>query len=161
MKKLAICLLGASLLTGCSDDPEPGADKGEVDRAALEDGLTISLTGDLGAVIVPFSLPIPAGVDTDLEAAMAESVSVVVRNDRSGATANLMSGSLVGSTPTDAGQYTVALNDARDSLRIVFFNTTSAGSSLHSTTPYTGTLSVSTNDYVESLGTTAVAVNVK
>ncbi|TPV94608.1 MAG: hypothetical protein B7733_14420 [Myxococcales bacterium FL481] len=159
MKKLTACLFGAVLLAGCADDdPDNGSNKGEVDRTALEDGLSITLAAEVGSVVVPFSYPVPSADDSDLQSALSASVSLVVRNDSSGATANLMSGALVNATPTASGQYAVALNETRDELTVTFFNETGAGQSLTMAGSYTATLSVATNDYVESLGTTAVDV---
>ncbi|MEE9383608.1 MAG: hypothetical protein V3V08_09365 [Nannocystaceae bacterium] len=163
MKKLAVCLFEAALLTACADDPGGIAapDKTEVDRAALEEGFSVTLTSGLGSVTVPFTEPAAAATAEAMRTAIVDSVSLVVRNDTSGATTNLMSGAFVQATPAEVGQYAVALNEDRRAMVVTFFNETSASQSLRAGSGYTATLSVSTNDYVENLGTTAVAIYVK
>ena len=149
---------GSLALVGCTDDtPAMGIAKGEIDRDALESGVTVSVAStQVGSVAVPFLTPVPVpGSDTDggddaLEDELSDAVSFVVMSNASGTNANLTSGVIVDGTPTGAGQWRWQLNDGRDQADITFYNATVNGLTLKAGNAYTATLSITTNDYIQS-----------
>ena len=148
------------LFAACTDDGSDESDKGEVDRSALEDGLSVTLDKSMGTLILPFSLPVPDGDQADMENEFASAVSLVVKNNVSGATVSLMSGTMAADMPEGPGEFSVALNDDRDAMMVIFYNETLAGQSLHDSGDYLATLSIATNDYIENLGSTAVDITI-
>jgi hypothetical protein len=154
--------------SGCADDvPEPPrADKGVVDEAALAGGVVVVLDAQTGQLTVPFVEPVPAteggtgGNGDEFEDQLSGAVSLVVSSDVSGTTANLVSGILVDSAPTAAGQWTWSFNEANDAAALTFFNQTTAGLTLDPANTYSATLGVGTNDYVENVSPLVFTVTV-
>lgn len=155
----------AAVTTGCGSDvvESVGASgKGEVDEASLdEDGVTVVLDGDMGTVAVPFLVPVPE-VDTParLSDALEDAVSLQVRSDVTGTTADLSSGRLIEGTPEAAGEFSWALNETRDELTLSFFNETTAGTTLKTDRSYTASLQVTSNEYVEDVPSLAISAMV-
>lgn len=147
--------------TACSDDPA-GEAKGVVDEDTLNsDGVTVRLNGNVGSVDVPFIAPVPSNpTDEALSAALQDAASLTVRSDETGTTANLSDGEWVEGDPSGPGEFNWSLNDDRDSLTFTFYNETTAGTTLKTDRTYTGTMQIASNDYVENVGSTAVAVEV-
>ena len=116
MTKLRILfLMGAVASIGCGDDGDPPLNKGEVDEAALTSGVVVTIQGAQGTVTVPFSEPVPDVDDQDFEDEMSGAVSLLVTSNSSGASADLMAGSIASGSPMAPGEYTWELNGARDS----------------------------------------------
>ncbi len=148
----ALLVTGALLSTGCpGDDSAATLNKGEVDESALVAGRTVRISGATGTVIVPFSVPVPQVPDADFEDEMDGAVSLQVRSPRSGATAELIAGTLVSSNPSAPGEYTWELNADRDEATMTFFNETPGGLTLQPGLSYDVQLSVSTNMYIENV----------
>lgn len=158
LRVLTLVSLGALGMAGCADDtPAMGLRKGEVDRDALESGVTVTVAStQVGSVAVPFITPVPnPGGDTggggdELEDELSDAVSFVVMSNASGTNANLTSGIIVDGTPAGAGQWRWQLNDDRDRADITFYNATVNGLTLSPGNAYTATLSITTNEYVAS-----------
>lgn len=162
MKTLRIfCLMGAVAMIGCGDDGDDTLDKGEVDEAALNGGVTVTLAGPQGTVTVPFSEPVPDISDDDFQDEMEGAVSLLVTSNSSGASADLMAGSVVGGSPMAAGEYTWELNDDRDAALMTFFNQTPGGLTLTVGNGYTAQLAVTTNDYVQRVSAISFQVAVQ
>ncbi|MCA9653399.1 MAG: hypothetical protein H6712_05745 [Myxococcales bacterium] len=153
---LALCLLTSAL--GCNDSPtEVTADKGKIDRAALEGGITIQINGDVGSVSVPFEVAVPeASGDSDgdgdqlLEDELSAAVSLVVTSNVSGSTADLSSGTIVDAAPAGPGEWSWTLNGSRDMATMEFFNSSVSGLTLKPENTYSAMLSVASNGYVET-----------
>jgi len=162
MKRAAALLFtGAVILSGCGDDSADATAKAVIDEAALEEGLMVTLSGNLATIDLPFSTAVPAATNDELEAELMDAVSLIVENEATGTTANLTSGSLVDTTPASAGQYTWALDTERDTLTITFYNETTNGLSLSAGTPYVAEFSVTSNEYVVNVPSMAVPVTVQ
>jgi hypothetical protein len=155
-------LLGVtgSMLAACNnDDGAVSVRKGEIDEGALTSGVTVTIAGSLGTVQVPFSEPVPEVPDATFEAELEDAVSLLVVSNQSGATADLMAGSVVAS-PSSPGQWSWQLNEDRDLATMTFFNETPGGLTLKAGNSYTAQFSVSVNDYIERLTTVSLGVNV-
>ena len=156
---LPVSLVSASFITGC-----PGTDvvsKGAFDETALESGVTSDCVSDVCGVTIALSAPIDADVaDETLQQFINASTSVLIESDETGTSANLTEGTAVDGTPAGAGEYSWSLNDARDSVTLSFFNLTSNGLTLKADRIYTGTVSVSTNPYVENIDAVSFPVTV-
>ncbi|MFO0636712.1 MAG: hypothetical protein U0168_28090 [Nannocystaceae bacterium] len=133
---------------------------GEIDEAALRDGVTVTLAGELGSVAVPMR-PVPSADDRQLEQALRRTTSLVVASVASGASADLATGSLVDGDPTGPGQFAWSLSPARDQLTLRFFNASPAGLTLTVGRAYQATLSVADNGYVERVPAFAFPVTVE
>lgn len=149
------CLLILGPLAACSDDPVELVDdrKGEIDRPALESGVTVTLSGDVGTVTLPFIVDVPeVGADTDggnpLEDELAGAVSLVITSNNSGATADLAAGILIEDSPSSAGEWSWTLNGDRDEATMTFFNASVSGLTLKPSVTYDAALSIATNEYI-------------
>ena len=162
MKNLRIVfLMGAVASIGCGDDGGSLVTKGEVDEAALTAGVVVSLAGAQGTVTVPFSEPVPDADDSDFEDEMSGAVSLLVTSNASGASADLMAGTIASGSPMAPGEYTWDLNGARDSAQMTFFNETPGGLTLKVGNQYTAQLAVTTNDYVQRVSAISFQVQVQ
>jgi hypothetical protein len=164
MKRIAILTLSSSLLVpGCTGDGGGGSSdaKAVVDADALQDGVTVLLSGDLGNVEVAFSTPVPEVDDAQLQAELDGAVSLLVINDDSGVSADLVSGTPLGGEPAGPGEYTWTLSSMRDTAILTFYNETDSGSVLRVDGAYTGTMQIATNAYVESVTALAFPVDVQ
>jgi hypothetical protein len=144
-------------VTACGDDAVQSVDsrKGEIDRPALESGVTVTISGDVGTVTLPFLVSVPeVGGDTgggnQLEDELSTAVSLVVTSNSSGATADLAAGILTEDSPSSVGQWNWTLNDDRDEATMTFFNSTVSGLTLKSSVTYDAALSIASNEYVET-----------
>jgi hypothetical protein len=165
MKVLRATLLLAfgttTLLTACGDDSGSVTfKKGIVDEAALSSGVTVRVSGQTGSVAVPFVEPVPDVADEDLQDELQGAVSLGVVSNVSGAATDLAAGTLVDGTPAAPGQWSWQLNDDRDEATLTFFNQTPSGLTLTVGNPYSATLSLSTNDYIERLSAFTMQVTV-
>lgn len=152
---------GVTLLTACGDDDGAvSIRKGVVDEAALSTGVTVTVSGQTGAVLVPFMEPVPSVNDDDLQEQLEGAVSLNVTSSVSGATINLAAGSLVGGNPAGPGEWSWELNDDRDEATLTFFNETPGGLTLSPGNPYSATLSLATNAYIERLSAFTMQVSV-
>jgi hypothetical protein len=162
----AVLILGLSAVS-CGDDAvsQPPR-KGEIDRAALEAGVVVTIDGDLGTVTLPFSVAVPAiggdtgGGDDQLQSELEGAVSLVVTSSSSGATADLASGSIVEQAPASTGEWNWVLTDDRETANMTFFNSAAGGLTLKSSVSYDAVLSVATNEYIESDDSIAFGVTV-
>ena len=155
LRATLLLALGATpMVSACGDDGGVVATrKGVVDEAALTTGVTVTLSGQTGSLVVPFAEPVPDIDDDDLVEEVEAAVSLSVRSPASGATADFASGRLVEGTPSAAGEWSFELNDDRDAATLTFFNQSPGGLTLKTSNTYTATLSLSTNRYIERLST--------
>jgi hypothetical protein len=160
----AALLLGfgaSSMLTACGDDGGVvSLRKGVVDEGALSTGVTVTISGQTGSVQVPFMEPVPDVSDDDLEAELDGAVSLGVVSAASGAATDLAAGTLVSGTPTGPGQWSWQLNGDRDQATLTFYNQTPGGLTLSPGNPYSATLSLTTNAYIERLSAFTMQVTV-
>jgi hypothetical protein len=162
MKTLRFLFLtGAVASFGCGDDGGDDITKGEVDEAALNNGVMVSIQGAQGTVTVPFSEPVPDVADDDFEMEMSGAVSLLVTSNQSGAMADLASGTIADGAPMRAGEYGWTLNDDRTEATMTFFNETQGGLTLKPGNGYTAQLAVTTNDYVQRVSAISFQVSVQ
>lgn len=164
MKTLRTALLlglGAATLAACGDDGDGAMTlrKGEIDEAALSSGVSVNISGQTGTVSVPFIEPVPNVPDADLEAELEAAVSLFVQSDASGSSADLAAGSIVGS-PAGPGEWSWDLNEDRDEATMTFFNESPGGLTLKNGVSYTATMTLTANDYIESVSAFSMAVTV-
>ena len=146
-----ILVLGSSLMA-CGDDRTEDicSHKGELDGSAFESGVTATLSGDIGTVQLVFMVPIPDhGDDDDLQAELSNAVSLVVTSNATGVTTDLVSGTIVESTPMAPGEWTWELDGDRNEATITFFNEVNGGTALDASATYDAALSIAPNDYIE------------
>ncbi|MBX7078046.1 MAG: hypothetical protein K1X88_02595 [Nannocystaceae bacterium] len=147
---------------GCADDEGYIAEAlGEIDEAALRDGVTVELRGEIGSVAVPMLRPVPAADDRALEQALRRTTTLVVASVASGASADLATGSLVDGDPAGPGEFSWSLSGGRDQLTLRFFNAAPSGLTLGPGRAYQATLSVADNGYVERVPALAFDVTVE
>jgi hypothetical protein len=148
-----ILLLASSpAVVGCGDDDVEDicARKGEIDRSALEPGVTATVAADIGTVELLFLVPVPDhGNDADLEAELSSAVSLVVTSDETGATADLFSGTIVDSSPAAPGEWTWELDGDRNVATLTFFNAVQGGTALDVSATYDAALSIAFNEYIQ------------
>jgi hypothetical protein len=155
-------LMGLVASIGCGDDDGTSTlQKGEVDESMLTSGVVVSLASGQGSVVVPFSTPVPDVPDDDFEDEMSGAVSLLVSSNASGASADLMAGTLVSGPPSGPGEYNWSLNGDRDRATMTFFNQTPAGLTLKPGNTYTAQLAVTTNDYVDRVSAISFQVTVQ
>ena len=168
LSSFCVLTLGLSAVA-CGDDAVINPPrKGQIDRPALEGGVTVTISGDVGTVVLPFVEAVPeigddtsgSGEDT-LEDEMASAVSLVVTSSNSGATADLASGTVVGGAPIAPGEWNWELNGARDQATMTFYNTSPGGLTLKSAVSYDASLSIATNEYIEEEEAFAFTVSVE
>jgi hypothetical protein len=163
MKTLRFLFLASAVASvGCGDDGD-GATlrKGQVDEDQLTPGVTVTISTGLGTVTVPFSEPVPVVPDGDFETEMSDSASLLVTSNQSGASADLMAGSIVDSGPSAPGEYSWELNADRDLATMRFFNETPGGLTLTPGLSYTAQLAVTTNDYIERVSAISFPIAVQ
>lgn len=151
MKKFRFALLCSTVVLGASctsDDDTATLRKGVVDDSLFSGTVQVSVQGATGSVAVPFKTPVPDVPDSDLQDELDGAVSLVVASPRSGASADLASGTMVDGDPSKPGEFSWKLNSARNQATLTFFNESSGGLTLDNGSSYTAMFSLSTNDYV-------------
>ncbi len=167
MNYARLCLTVGLLapLAGCpNDDDNVTIRRGVVDESALNAGVLVSLSGNVGTVTVPFEDAVPDVSDSDFQDEMDGSVGLLVSSSASGSSADIGAGTPlddIGGTPSAAGEFTWVLNGARDEAILTFFNETPSGLTLKVTNAYTAQFSVASNDYVESVSAISFPVTVQ
>lgn len=137
----------------------PSPTKGEVDIGKLKaDDWPVVLDGALGTVDLPFKKPVPGSFVPTSNDDLGKSVTLIARSDRTGATVNLTSGKLIAGTPSAPGEWSVKLNADRTKATIAFFNEIGDGLELDPDLTYEVQISISTNNYIESLSTSTFTV---
>jgi hypothetical protein len=153
MQFTGILLLAASpVVVACNDDhvEDVCARKGEIDRSALEPGVTATVVDDIGTVELLFLVPVPDhGDDAELQAELSSAVSLVVTSDETGATADLISGTIVDSVPAAPGEWAWELDGDRNVATLTFFNAAAGGTALDVSATYGAALSIAFNEYIE------------
>ena len=156
---LPVSLVSASFITGC-----PSSDvvsKGVLDEAALDAGVTVACVSDICSVDIGLSEPVDGDVAPEtLQQFINSTVSLLLTSDATNASANIAEGTPVEGTPSGAGEYSWAFNADRDVVTLNFFNLTTTGLTLKSDVTYTGTVSVTTNPYLENVDAASFAVSV-
>lgn len=156
---------GSDVVESSTDSAGTGGEvegpKGEVDVVALGGGLEVTLSGDVGTVVVPFAVAVPEGPSaTQLSGALESAASLSLRSDATGVTANLADGELIDGAPSSPGEFSWTLDTERTALELRFFNETPAGTTLKVGNAYTANFSIAANDYVENVPSAAVAITV-
>jgi len=153
MKTFRVLLVtGVMALSACTDDGGVSPRKAIVDTGALSAGVTVTIDGNLGSVSVPFTTAVPEGVSVaEFEDELDGAISLLITSSVTGMSADIVSGSLVDTTPAIAGEFTWEMAPDRLSVTLTFFNETSTGLSLHAGSTYVAQLSISTNEYVQRL----------
>lgn len=150
----------ALALGACADDGSSD-EKGEVDVDALvTSGAVVTISGNLGSVNVPFSVPVPEVDHNDVQTALSL-VALTVSNNSTGVSFSLTEGTLVEAEPAAANEYTWALNGERTEGTLTFFNQVASGQNLQVAGGYTATFEVLENDLVETVSPTALGVTVQ
>lgn len=156
---LPISLVSASLLTGCPSDEV--ISKGVLDEAALSAGAAVACVSDVCTVDIGLEQPVDGDVAPEtLQQFINSTTSVLIQSDMTGTSANLTEGTAVEGTPAAAGEYSWTFNDARDNVTLSFFNLTTSGLTLKADRTYTGTVSVSTNPYLENVDAASFGITV-
>jgi len=148
---IAVAMMFA--LSACTAITDFDMPKG--DLYVLSDNLpqtvTVTLgTDGTGTLTLSLVAPLPAADDAVLIALLEEgTVGIAVTNDVTLTSANLTAGDNVADVPNAAGEYALALDDARQVLTVTFFNATTDGSALHAGGDYTASFSIAddSNDY--------------
>jgi hypothetical protein len=158
---LGLAFGATPLLSACGDDGGVvSLRKGVVDEGALSTGVTVTVSGQTGSVLVPFMEPVPSVDEDALEEELQGAVSLGVVSAASGAATDLAAGTLVSGSPAGPGQWSWQLNDDRDEATLTFFNQTPGGLTLTPGNPYSATLSLTTNAYIERLSAFTMQVTV-
>ena len=162
-KFIAPLLIASSFaLTACPAD-DVDAKVNILVEDLTTNGMTITLTGDLGEGTLGFDAPVsdtPTNETLDLYLENAVSINIVSDATSTAASFGEMGVTYVEGTPAAPGEYTWALSADRDSATFTFFNETPGGVTLKNTVAYTAELAVANNPYVTDVPATSVAVNV-
>ena len=120
----------------------------------------VKIDGDTASVQVPFLEPVPEGADhlEDPELELENAISLTVKSDETGTTANITGGTPVAGDPNEPGEYAWELNEARDEATLTFFNETSAGLTLQTDRTYTAQLQVTENEFLGEVLSTKIRV---
>ena len=139
-----------------------GNRRGVVDETALAAGVVVTLTdGDArGEVTVPFAEPLPDVSQIVLGLVMVRSISVIVVNHNNGSSADIGGGSLVTTALMNPGEFSFEIGAAACEVTLRFVNETSSGQSLVPGGEYGAILSISPNDFVESVPAMSLPVTV-
>lgn len=163
---LAFGLCGIGLV-GCTADTgtSGGVSKGVIDVEQIRDSQPwpVSIDGNKASVTVPFLEPVPEGADhlDDPEAELEDAVSLVVKSDETGTTANITTGTPVASSPNEPGEFAWELNTARDEATLTFFNEAPGGLTLKTDRTYTVQVSVTENEFLGEVASTSFKVKPK
>jgi len=136
------------VLIGCTVDDPATLRKASVAADMLEAGVTVSIQGSVGSVSVPFTEEIPDVSASDFQDELDGAVSLLVTSTVSGASADIVSGTLVDGMPAAAGEFSFEIAADRMSVTMSFFNETSSGLTLKAGNTYSAQLSISINEYV-------------
>ena len=164
LRAYALCGVG---LLGCTADTSTGSgiDKGVIDVEQMRENQPwpVTLKGDTASVKVPFLEPVPEGADhlDDPEGQLEDAISLIVKSDETGTTANITTGKPVASDPDKPGEFSWKLNEARDEATLTFFNEAADGLTLKTDRTYTVQVAVTENDYLGEVGTTKFRVQPK
>lgn len=150
---------GTGLGNVCVD---AGNTRAVVDETALDAGVIVTLTdGDTrGEVTVPFTAPLPDVSQIVLGLVMVRSISLLVSNANSGASADIGQGNLAMSALMNPGDFSFEVGAGACEVTLRFVNETTSGQSLVPGGEYYAALSISPNQYVESVPAISLPVTV-
>ncbi len=143
--------MAALTLGGCNGDDAVEIRKGIVDTDTLEAGVVVSIAGSLGTVSVPMSIPVPNVTDAAFEAELEAACSLVISSNVTGSTLDISVGELITGAPSAPGEYAWAINDARDSITMTFWNQSPSGLTLKTDRDYNVAMAIDNNEYIETL----------
>ncbi len=151
---VAVLTLGCTLATDFDEGKleENGCDPYRLSEE-IEDGtVEVTIQGN-GNAVLSLALDNPicgteelkeADLDDEkLAALLGTEIGLVVTNEETGVTANLMDGERTDSTPTAQGQYQISINSDRNQIDIVFRNETKNSLTLHEGGDYLASIEVS------------------
>ena len=158
---IGISLALAITSVGCGPVVNMDVPKAEVDVANVMNDIAVTVTNDIGTVVMTFDIPIPEGSDDELKTALETSVSVIVKSPRSDISISLDQGLPVTGAPEQPGELSWALSEDRRTATLSFFNTTAEGLSLRRGAIYDVALTVSENEFISPIETSSFSVLIR
>ena len=145
---VTVAALALGACTAITDFSMPGG-RFSLDENLTANPVTVTLDADgTGTLALVFAEALPGADDAALLALIDDGTILVdVVNDETDNSLPLTDGERVDGAPEAAGEYALALDEARTTLAITFYNETAAGSSVSAGGDYSVGISVGTNSY--------------